>query len=148
MKRTTPRALHESPREGERFGWNFRRLLPAFAVLALLIVIAAVRFLPLAGDQTPIAVSLVAMRGSDAAAQGPANRPLLLRPDLQGLAPAPAYRIAVVAVSGSIAWQGTLASGGTPGVVAPSQRKGVYFVRVSLPSGELLREYALELGRN
>jgi hypothetical protein len=149
MKRTTPRmAPHKSPAEAERSGWNLRLLLPAFAVFALLIVVVAVRFLPLAGDHAPIAVSLFAMRGSDAAARGPANRPLLLRPDLQGLPVAPAYRVAVVGVSGSIAWQGTLASGDTSGVVAPPQPKGVYFVRVLLPSGELLREYALEVGRN
>jgi predicted anti-sigma-YlaC factor YlaD len=149
MKRTTPRmAPHESSTETNRSGWNFRLLLPAFAVFALLLVVVAIRFLPLAGDQTPVAIALVAMRGSDAAAQGPANRPLLLQPDLRGLPAAPAYRIAVVAVSGSIAWQSTLASGEAPGVVAPPQPKGVYFVRVSLPSGELLREYALEVGRN
>ena len=32
-----------------------------------------------------------------------------------------------------------------PSVIVPPQSRGVYFVRVFLPSGQLLREYAMEL---
>jgi hypothetical protein len=86
------------------------------------------------------------MRGTDAQAHGPARRALLLQPDLSGLPASAAFRIEMVNNSGSIVWRGTLAALPQPaGSLVPAQPQGVYFVRVFLPAGELLREYALDL---
>jgi anti-sigma factor RsiW len=138
-------AVPELPVAGERWRWNFRLLIPAFAVCALLIATAVVRLSPRI-DQSPTAVALFAMRGSDTNAQGPARRTLLLRPDLNGLPASPSYRLDVVDTSGSLKWRGVLATDAkSPSLIVPPQSSGVYFVRVSLPSGRLLREYALEL---
>ncbi|MGA7234156.1 MAG: hypothetical protein WBY44_00650 [Bryobacteraceae bacterium] len=138
-------AVPELPVAGEGWQWNFRLLIPAFAVCALLIATAVVRLSPRI-DQSPTAVALFAMRGSDTDAQGPARRTLLLRPDLNGLPASPSYRLDVVDTSGSLKWQGILPTDAkSPSVIVPPQSNGVYFVRVFLPSGQLLREYALEL---
>jgi len=87
------------------------------------------------------------MRGTDTTAHGPSRRALLLQPDLQGLPSSPSYRIQVVDAVGSPVWQGNLATDAQPppSSMIPAQARGVYFVRVSLPSGQLLREYALEV---
>jgi hypothetical protein len=143
--RAMKRAVPELPAATERPRWNFRLLLPAFAVCTLLIAAAVVRFSPPV-DHSPAAIALFAMRGTDTEAHGPSRRPLLLRPDLNGLPAASSYRLDVVDASGSLAWQGVLSTQAQPpGAIVPPQARGVYFVRVSLPSGELLREYAMEL---
>jgi hypothetical protein len=143
--RAMKRAVPELPAATERSRWNFRLLLPAFAVCVLLIAAAVVRFAPFA-DRSPAAIALFAMRGADATAHGPSRRVLSLQPDLNGLPAAPSYRLDVVDASGSPVWQGVFsAQAQPPGAVVPPQSRGLYFVRVSLPSGELLREYALEL---
>lgn len=143
--RSMKRAVPELPAAPERWRWNFRLLLPAFAVCALLIAAAVVRLSPRI-DQSPAAIALFAMRGTETHAQGPAARTLLLRPDVNGLPASPSYRLDLVDASGSLTWQGVLSGDAkSPGAIVPPQSRGVYFVRVSLPSGQLLREYALEL---
>jgi hypothetical protein len=139
-------AVPELPTVAEPSWWNFRLLLPAFAVCALLIAVSVLRFAPSDRDRSPAPIALFAMRGGDAEAHGPSGRALLLQPDLNGLPAAPSYRLEIVNTSGSLAWQGMLsAQAQPPSAIVPSQSRGVYFVRVSLPSGQLLREYALEL---
>jgi hypothetical protein len=138
-------AVPELPPAREPWRWNFRLLLPAFAVCALLIATAVVRLSPRI-DQSPTAIALFAMRGADTHSQGPARRPLLLRPDLTGLPASSTYRLDVVDNSGSLKWQGVLSvDAKPPSIIVPPLSRGIYFVRVSLPSGQLLREYALEL---
>jgi hypothetical protein len=140
------RATKRLPAEPARARWSFRFLVPAFALAALLITVAAVRFATQGSDRPPVPVPLFAMRGTDNTAHGPAHRALLLEPDLQGLPASPTYRIQVVDAVGAPVWQGTLAAESQPpSSVIPAQLRGVYFVRVSLPSGQLLREYALEV---
>jgi hypothetical protein len=144
--RAMKRAVPELPAATERRWWSFRLLVPAFAVCALLIAFAVVRFAPSDAKRSPATIALFAMRGTGTQAHGPTRRPLLLQPDLNGLPAASTYRVDMVNASGSLAWQGVLsAQGQLPGIIVPPQSRGVYFVRVSLPSGELLREYALEL---
>ena len=129
--------------EGSR--WNPRLLLPAFAVCALLIAAAVVKFSP-SVERLPATVALFAMRGTDTQAHGPSRQPLLLQPDLTGLAASSSYRLELVSISGAPVWQGVLSvQRQPPTALIPPQSRGIYFVRVSLPSGELLREYALEL---
>jgi len=71
---------------------------------------------------------------------------LALQLDLAGLAASPAYRIEPVDQSGHRWWQGAIANPmAAASVTVPPQKRGMYFVRVALPSGETLREYALEI---
>jgi anti-sigma factor RsiW len=133
------------PPEPERQRWSFRILLPAFAVCALLVAAAVVRFSP-SVERPPTPIALYAMRGADVQARGPARRPLLLRPDLTGLPAASSYQLDLVNASGSLAWRGVLSNQGQPpGAIVPPLSRGFYFLRVSSTSGELLREYSLEL---
>lgn len=135
---------------GWRWRWSRPRLVPAFGALAL-IAIAAVT-VPLTrrsfidnAASAPFAVRLQAMRG-DMQARAPSLRPLTLQLDLTGLAASPSYRIEVVDQLGHRVWLGVLA-GQLPAafITAPPQKRGMYFVRVALPSGETLREYGLEI---
>lgn len=143
--RAIKRGVRTLPPETERARWNFRFAIPAFAMCAVLIAVAVVRFAPRAPDRSPAAVALFAMRG-DTQAHAPSGRPLLLEPDLTGLAAAANYRLEMADSSGSLAWHGTLDAARQPArVLVPAQPPGVYFVRISLPSGELLREYTVEL---
>lgn len=143
--RAVKQAVPDLPADTERSCWNFRFLIPAFAVCALLIAAAVVRLSPSVA-QPPAPIALFAMRGAETQAHGPTRRALSLRPDLKGLPASPTYRLDVVNASGSLVWQGVFsAQSQPPSAVVPPQSRGVYFVRVFLPSGKLLREYALEL---
>jgi hypothetical protein len=130
----------------KRWRWSFPRLIPAFAALAIL-AIAAVK-LPLVhrGAEPPFAVNLQTMRGPANQATAPSRRLLLLQLDLTGLAASPSYRIEMVDQSGNRVWRGAFDTHGASGSVSvPAQKRGSYFVRVALPSGENLREYELQL---
>ncbi len=124
--------------------WRFPTWFPALAAVACgLLLLVALR-LWLAPSQPAARVDLVAMRGAGTTGTAPADRPLLLYPDLTRLAASPSYQIQVVdqngrelrrspmeAERGSVRFRGLSA--------------GTYFVRVYLPGGELLREYGLEV---
>jgi hypothetical protein len=142
------RGLQQPERAAKRRWWSFPRLVPAFAALAFL-AIAAVTF-PLIhrGATAPFAVNLQTMRGPNQAT-APSRRPLVLSLDLTGLAASPSYRIDMVDQSGNLVWKGEFKSLGSTGSVAiPPQKRGSYFVRVALPSGDTLREYGLQLRGN
>lgn len=134
-------AAEHLPAARGRWQWDFRVLLPAAACAALM-VFMVLRLSPGGAKTSAVAVALSAIRGNDAAAHAPSGRPLRLQPDLNGLAPSGSYRLELVTASGSSAWQGTLYP---PAALLPAQAAGTYFVRVSLPGGTLLREYALEV---
>lgn len=111
------------------------------AAAALLIAAVALRTAP--GVAMPaVNVNLEAIRGP--LVQAPAGRPLRLRLDLSGLAPAARYEVEMVDTSNRPAWQGTL-DAHHPQVLIAKRRSGTYFVRVYSPARELLREYGLEL---
>ncbi len=130
----------------ERWSWVFPRFAPILAAaLAVLIVSAAWRVLHTT-SAAPVAVILAATRG-DVGAPAPAGHPLALKPDLEGLPVLPVYRLEVVDHVGSMVYQGSLQAAATQGGAAVSPlQSGLYFVRVSSPAGELLREYALAVG--
>ena len=126
--------------------WRWPRLMPAFAAVAAIAI--AVVALPLTrhAEPAPFAVSLRAMRGPQTQAQAPSRRPLALQLDLTGLAASPSYRIEMVDQSGNRVWQSAIANpAAAASITAPPQKRGMYFVRVALPSGETLREYGLEI---
>jgi hypothetical protein len=132
------------PVDIEQPAWNFR-LLQAFVVYALLMVVSVVSFAPSDRHHAPAAIALAGLRGAEEA-HGPSGRLLVLQPDLNGLAAAASYRIEMVNDSGSLIWRGAfLANAKGAGALVPPKSPGLYFVRLSLLSGKLLREYALEL---
>jgi hypothetical protein len=142
--RDLPRRQHAP--EPWRWQWRWPSLIPAFAaVAAIAIAVVAVPFTRHAAPD-PFAVSLRTMRGPETPAQAPSRRPLALQLDLTGLAASPSYRIEMVDQSGARVWQGAIANPVTAAsVTVPPQKRGMYFVRLALPSGETLREYGLEI---
>lgn len=123
-------------------GWWWPRLVPAMLAAALLALVVWQAGRGLERRAPVFAVSLAAVRGSNPAAQAPAGRPLDLELDLNALPAFDAYGVQVVDGVGNRVWQGSVSSGAACRIAPLSA--GTYFVRVSSPSGELLREYALE----
>ena len=93
----------------------------------------------------PVAVVLEATRGEGSPA-APEGTPVVLKPDLAGLAAAATYPLELVDSAGAVRWRGN-AGGSHPQLTVPGMNAGAYFVRVYSPSRQLLREYALRIGR-
>jgi hypothetical protein len=145
-ERAAIRKFPAPERAAKRWQWSFPRLIPAFAALAFITIAAVTLPLMYRGAPAPVEVTLQTMRGPANQATAPAHRPLLLKLDLTGLAPSPSYRVEMVDRSGYRVWRGGFPSlGATGSVPVPAQKGGAYFVRVTLPSGETLREYSLQL---
>lgn len=89
----------------------------------------------------PQAVRLEAMRGIGAKAA--ADRPLLLQPDLHALPAYSDYRLEIVNEIGGRVFD-TRIKAAEPQATVPGVPKGVYFIRLYSPSGELLREYGVD----
>lgn len=125
--------------------WRFPAWFPTLAAAAcglLLVVVVTSRFVRSPG--LAVAVSLTALRGNGIGNGAPAGRELLLHPDLTGLAENSSYRLEIVDQTGHPVRQVTLARAQN-GIKVPGLHAGLYFVRVYLPAGELLREYGLEI---
>jgi hypothetical protein len=124
--------------------WRFPTWFPALAAVAcgLLLVVVTLRFVRSPGPS--VAVSLTVLRGNGDGNSAPAGRELLLHPDLTGLAEDSSYRLEIVDLTGRLVRQGTLARA-QKAVTVPGLGAGLYFVRVYLPAGELLREYGLRI---
>jgi hypothetical protein len=129
----------ERPRV-RRNWFQFPRLIPAFAALAALVVVAWFGAQRLAPTPPPATILLTALRGAGTQIQAPSATPLALQPDLSGLPSWPSYLLEVVDAAGARLWQGAY-----PGRATPKLPPGVYFVRLYSPSGELYREYGLEI---
>jgi hypothetical protein len=84
---------------------------------------------------------LHAMRGV-VGAKVTARRPLLLKLDVTGLPLFPSYRWQIVNASGQAVFVGAV-SAENPEFKVDGIPSGLYFVRLSSPGGELLREYGL-----
>ena len=139
MRRQPP-----EPAPSRRF---FPRLIPFFAAAGLVALVAIAGLRPWARVTAPMfAVSLEAMRGAGIDARAPAGRALLLNLQLAGLPVQASYRVETVDRVGKVVWQGTVpAQDSTAAAALPGMPAGVYFVRVYASSGELLREYGLEV---
>jgi hypothetical protein len=132
--------------EPRQWRWRWPQVMPVFAAAAAIAIAVVAWPLPRHAASAPFAISLQTMRGPQTQAQAPSRRPLALQLDLTGLAASPSYRIEMVDRSGNRVWQGAIANPVTPAsVTVPPQKRGMYFVRVALPSGETLREYGLEI---
>ncbi len=142
--------LQDSPARPERRPWSFPRLLPTMGALACIVLAVGAALgvaLRYSNSAAPaFAVNLAATRGAGIEAKAPAGRTLALRPDLTGLAARPFFRLEMVDGLGNRVWQGSAAAPGLlAGATVPRQRPGIYFVRLYGASGELLREYGLEI---
>jgi hypothetical protein len=126
---------------------SFPRLLPFLSAAALLAMAAIVgSHFWVRGTMPAFAVNLEATRGPGIDARAPAGRPLVLNLDLSGLSALPSYRVETVDRLGKVVWQGSVAPQDSKAAASlPGVSPGVYFVRVYTPSGELLREYGLDV---
>ena len=135
-----------APAPGRPPRWTWLRLIPAIAILALLVGILGWWSRTSNFDGPPFAISLAATRGADGGASAPADTSLLVRLDLAGLADHPTYSLEMVDERGTAVWRGA----GKPANARvesriPRTRAGAYFIRVYSPSGELLREFGLKV---
>ncbi len=109
---------------------------------ALIVVLAAPRFIRQTGPA--VAVSLTAMRGDGTGNIAPTGTDLVVRPDLTGLPEEASYRLVIVDQTGHVVRQGKLMRE-RKAIQVPGLDSGLYFVRVYLPAGDLLREYGLRI---
>ncbi len=95
-------------------------------------------------------VPLAAFRGGGDAAvnRAPAGRPLEFAIDVTDLPPSNAYRVEVVNATGKHIWDATVhaANGKLAARVPKGLNPGVYWVRLYMDPGKLLREFGLRLG--
>ena len=120
----------------------FSPLLGAAAALVAILAAGGIWRAQHNPEMPAVLVHLEAFRGSSEA-HAPAGQPLKLAPNLVGLPSAANLRIEVVDSDGNPVWKGTANAQGT--AEAPGLRAGSYFVRLFAASGELLREYGLEI---
>jgi hypothetical protein len=111
-------------------GWN----VTMAAVLVLTCLTTLFSWRTTTGE--PRTVVLDAYRGG--ASEAPAGETLDLRIDLSEVRPAAAYRVEIVDKSGRRVW-----FGGTPARVNGGFPPGIYWVRLSTDTDELLREFGL-----
>ena len=137
-------AMKAAAAELDRSSAPPRRILPALAAAAGLILTASLALRWGSDQQSAYGVNLAALRAS-ITVPAPAGRPLALHPDLTGLPVLRSYRMEMVDHTGKQVWHGDLAMPHTT-VVAPGQSAGVYYVRVYTPTGELLREFGVQIG--
>ena len=125
-------------------GWVQWGLRP---VLATLVVVVGIGIAVRMDHKAPIGAEVVvlqATRGGGLVAQVTAGRPLLLKPNLDGLPALPEYHLRILDRTGKRTWQGNfLSSAG--GASIPQQPPGIYFVELYSIPGTLLREYAMEV---
>jgi len=124
------------PRRG-MFPW----LIPALAAAVVVLVVGLTLRPTRQGAPVPAAINLEATRGGGLVAQIPAGKPLLLKPNLDGLPGSPEYHLQIRDRTGKRVWQGNFKP---PTVAAAGQPPGIYFVELYSLPGTLLREYAME----
>jgi hypothetical protein len=142
--RTSSKQLRRNVKAAKGREWRIPDWLPVLAAVTcgMVLVVAAPRFVRAPGPV--VAVSLTAWRGDGAGNSAPPGRELMLHPDLTGLAEDSSYRLEIVNQTGRTVRQGTLTRARN-GIQVPGLGAGLYFVRVYLPAGELLREYGLRI---
>ena len=139
--RSAARKLREARKPERSRAAPGRMLVMAFAALGLMSGVWMLRQSPEQRTLGPFAVDLQATRGTGLEAQAPPDRPLALHLNPNGLPAWPSYRVEIVDAVGSRVWEGAV-----PGAAVAPLRPGHYFARAYSPPGELLREYALDVG--
>jgi len=124
------------------------RALPVLIGAALLALVAVVVFQGkrVLEASPPLAVDLHAFGDKGIETQVPLGVALLLHLDLAGLPVPGSYAVEVDDASGvQVLQEGVGAQELQATVKVPSVPPGLYFVRVTAPSGELLREYGFRV---
>jgi hypothetical protein len=99
-----------------------------------------------AAPQPAFLLNLIATRGNGIEAKAPAGTTLNLQMELAGLRNEPWFRLEIVDGLGKRVWQGNVVPQDSKAAASvPKMAGGVYFVRAYAPSGDLLREYGLEV---
>jgi hypothetical protein len=142
--RTSSEQLRRDEKAARRREWRIPAWFPVMATVAFGIVLVVATPLFVGPPGPLVAVSLTALRSGGAGNSAPSDRELMLHPDLTGLPEDSSYRLEIVDQTGHTVRQGQL--------TRPQNRiqvrglgAGLYFVRVYLPAGELLREYGLRI---
>jgi hypothetical protein len=142
--RTSSEQIRRDEEAAKRREWRIPAWFPVMATVAcgIVLVVATPRFIRSPGPV--VAVSLTALRSGGAGNSAPSGRELMLHPDLTGLAEDSSYRLEIVDQTGQTVRQGKLTRAQN-GIQVRGLGAGLYFVRVYLPAGELLREYGLRI---
>ena len=143
--RTSSEQLRRDEKAAKIREWRIPVWFPVMATVAacgIMLVVATPRFIRSPGPA--VAVSLTALRSGGAGNSAPSGRELMLHPDLTGLAEDSSYRLEIVDQTGHTVRQGKLTRAQN-GIQVRGLDAGLYFVRVYLPAGELLREYGLQI---
>ena len=141
---TSSEQIRRDEKAAKRREWRMPAWFPVMVTVAcgLVLVVATPRFIRSPGP--PVPVSLTALRGGAAGNSAPSGRELMLHPDLTGLVEVSTYRLEIVDQTGHTVRQATFARA-RDGVKVLGLNAGLYFVRVYLPAGDLLREYGLQI---
>ena len=126
----------------------FSRLLPLLSAAALVLALAVAGLW--LGRVVPVipanVVNLTSTRGVGIDVKAPPGRALNLNLDLEGLPAAASFRVDIVDRGGTIVWNGTAQSRDSKAIAqVAGLAAGIYFVRLYTTSGELVREYGLEI---
>jgi hypothetical protein len=142
--RTSSELVRREEKATTKREWRIPSWFPVLAAVAcgMVLVVATPRFVRPPGPA--VEVRLAAMRGDGAESSAPSGRELMLRPDLTGLAEHSSYRLEIVDQTGHPVRRGMLTRAQN-GIQVAGLGAGLYFVRVYLPAGELLREYGLRI---
>jgi hypothetical protein len=132
-------ARSEKPRE-----WRLPVWFPVLAAVACSLLVGVVTLRSVRTTGPAVAVSLTALRNNGAGIGAPEGRELMLQPDLTGLPESSSYRLEIVDQLGHMVRQGKIGRSQS-GTRVPGLGAGLYFVRVYLPAGALLREYGLQI---
>lgn len=120
----------------------------ATAALMALIVVTGVqwRFMPRSAGQ-PLTLYLQATRGLAAENRAPHGRPLILRLSVAEAPVSESYKLEVVDAAGRALWwsSGAPRDGAISLNVGTKLQPGEYYVRLYAASGELLKEFALQV---
>jgi hypothetical protein len=141
------RRMRAREQEAPRWSWltGWPRLAWAGALAGVIVAVIFLAGYPWSAAVNPVAVVLQASRSAEVSAVAPAGTPLVLQPDFSGLPVSETYMLEVVAADGSRIWQGSIAARASAAI--PPQKAGLYFVRISSSSQQLLREYGLRVGQ-
>ena len=141
---TSSEQIRRDEKTARRREWRIPAWFPVMVTAAcgIVLVVATPRFIRSPGPAA--AVSLTALRSGGAGNSAPPGRELMLHPDLTGLAEDSSYRLEIVNQTGHTVRQGMLTRAQN-GVPVRGLGAGLYFVRVYLPAGDLLREYGLRI---
>jgi hypothetical protein len=126
----------------------FPSLTHTFATAALMLFLAflGLRMVNRVPAVPAFSLDLTANRGNGIEAKAPAGKALILQVELAGLRPEPLFRLEMVDQVGKRVWQGSAVPQDSKAAASvPPMTRGIYFLRAYAPSGNLVREYGLEI---